>query len=363
MGLLGQLGRFRGRYRRALLTTFGLASAVLALGPAASGIAAGAPPEGGTVGPSAPVSTIPAGSNPSVMTGPSDQVTYQSAQLRGQVNSGGLTTSYFFLYGPTSAYGSQTLPASLVAGDGPVTVYSQITGLLPLTEYHYSLVAINALGTRFGADQTFTTAAAPLDLTISASANPDVLDGPVSIVGSITGTGSAGSAVVLQENPFPFTAGFQLIGVPGLASATGSFSFDVGPVPVTTQFRVVSVGSGEPVVSDTLTEFVQIGVTMNVARTVTRSGRTGTTFSGVITPAEVGARVSVQRQVGSKWVLVAATTSQAAAAPGDSTYTITLHPVHSGRYRVFAASVEGGHLANSTQAVVVHVHGALIPSG
>jgi len=357
------MGRYRGRHRRAVLTTFGIASAVLALVPVASGIAATEPAEGGTAGPTAPASTITAESNPSVMTGPSDQITYQSALVRGQVNPGGLATNYFFLYGPTSAYGSQSLPVSLEASDEAETVYSQITGLLPLTEYHYSLVAINALGTRFGADQTFTTAAAPLNLTISASANPDVLDGPVSIVGSITGTGSAGSAVVLQENPFPFTAGFQLIGVPGLASATGGFSFDVGPVPVTTEFRVVSVGPGEPLVSYTLTEFVQIGVTMDVARTVTRSGTTGTTFSGVITPAEVGARVSVQRQVGVKWVLVAATTSRAATAPGTSTYAITLHPVHSGRYRVFAASVEGGHLANSTQPIVVHVHGALIPSG
>lgn len=275
------------------------------------------------------------------------------------MDSGGQTTAYFFLFGTTPQYGSQSLTDSVVAGGGPVTVFGQITGLLPLSVYHYRLVAINALGTTFGADQTFTTSAAPLSLTISASANPGVLGGPVSIVGTIHGTGGGGSAVVLQANPFPFTGGFQIVGSPGLASPIGTFAFTVPSVPVTTEFRVVGVGSGPPLVSDTLTEFVQLAVTMTVTRASTSPTSTAVSISGQIRPAEVGARVSVQRLVGARWMLVAATRSQPAAIESSS-YAITLHPTHSGLYRVFATSVEGGHLANSSQPMTVHVHASPI---
>jgi hypothetical protein len=183
------------------------------------------------------------------------------------------------------------------------------------------------------------------------------LGAPISIVGAITGTGAAGSVVVLQENPFPFTGGFEVVGSPGIASATGAFSFDTGPVSTSTEFRVVGVGPGQPLISDTLTEFVQLAVTMSVVRT----GATGTTFSGVISPAEVGARVSVQRLVGGKWMLVAATQARATSTGTSSTYAITLHLVHSAMYRVYSASVEGGYLANAGQPATIHAHGSIPP--
>jgi hypothetical protein len=245
--------------------------------------------------------------------------------------------------------------------DHAITVYSPISGLLPLTTYHYKLVAINVLGTVFGSDLTFTTAAAPLSLATNASVNPDPLGVPITVAGAIVGTGASGSAVVLQQNPFPFTGGFELVGSPGLASATGTFSFQIPSVPVTTQFRVVSVGPGQPLVSDTLTEFAQIAVTVNVTRGPTRSGNPSATFAGLISPAQPGGRVSVQRLVGGRWVLVAATQAHAATAAA-SAYAITLHPTHSGSYRVFAASVEGGRLPSATPPTTLHVHAAVTRS-
>jgi len=131
---------------------------------------------------------------------------------------------------------------------------------------------------------------------------------------------------------------------------------------VTTEFRVVGVGSGQPLVSDTLTEFVQLAVTMTVTRASTSPNSTAVSISGQIQPAEVGARVSVQRLVGTRWMLVAATRSQPAAIE-TSSYAITLHPIHSGMYRVFATSVEGGHLANSSQPMTIHVHASPVRAG
>jgi hypothetical protein len=355
MGLLRRTRRLRGR----VLPNLVFALAALALAPAAGGVAA-TRSAGGTAGPKAPVSPSAAPAAPGVKSGSADEVTYQSARLQGLVNSGGQATAYFFLYGPTAAYGSQSLTSNVEAGDHAVTVYTALAGLQPLTVYHYSLVAINALGTRFGADQTFTTAAAPLTLTIGATANPALLGAPVVIFGQTVGTGAAGSAVVLQANPFPFTGGFEIVGAPVLASSTGSFSFDVGSVPVATEFRVVSVGPGQPLVSDTLTEFVRIAVTTTVTRSAISGGTAATTFAGTISPAEIGARVSVQRLVGGRWALVAATKAQVATT-GDASYSISLHISHSGQYRVYSATVEGGHLASAGQPMTVHAHGSITP--
>jgi hypothetical protein len=332
----------------------------LVLAPVSTGLAAKPRAVGGTAAPSAPAAaTAPAApaappAPPTATSGPADQITYQSARLKGEVDSGNQSTAYFFLYGTTTAYGSQSLTVSLEAGSRPATVFSQISGLAPQTLYHYRLVAINALGTKFGMDMTFTTVAAPLSMTISASENPEALGAPLSIAGEITGTGGGGSAVVLQEDPFPFTGGFEIAGEPELASSTGGFVFAVGAVPVTTQFRVVGVGPGEPLFSETLTEFVQLAVTMTVTRG--RTTNAGVTITGLIRPAETGGRVTVQRLVGTQWKLVVAGKSQAGIA-GTSSYSITLHPIHSGLYRVFAASVEGGHLSATTEPTTIHVHG------
>ena len=81
-------------------------------------------------------------------------------------------------------------------------------GLQPLTVYHYRLVAVNASGTSFGKDHTFQTTKVPLSLSILASPNPVSYGAPVTVQGTLSGTGNAGRQVILQGRPFPFTAPF-----------------------------------------------------------------------------------------------------------------------------------------------------------
>jgi len=271
----------------------------------------------------------------------------QLADLKAEIAAGKKEETPTAAPAAAAAVPTQNLvaqPAAGAAPAGPPTISSLLGGLSS------AQVGMTLQYANLNQPQTVAT---PTDVRPFAQFTAQLR----SIVGSIHGTGGAGSAVVLQANPFPFTGGFQIVGNPQLASATGTFQFDVGSVPETTEFRVVGVGSGQPLVSDTLTEFVQLAVTMTVARG--SGGGTGTAigFSGLIRPAEAGSRVSVQRLVGSRWMLVAATRSQPAATDGSS-YAITLHLTHSGLYRVFAASVEGGHLANSSLPTSVHVHGA-----
>ena len=94
---------------------------------------------------------------PAVTTGAASRIGRSWAGLSGTVDPKGQSTSYYFRYGTTTAYGLQSTPASAGSGSGPVGVHSNIYGLTPLTTYHYQLVAQSAGGTSYGADQTLAT--------------------------------------------------------------------------------------------------------------------------------------------------------------------------------------------------------------
>jgi hypothetical protein len=116
--------------------------------------------EGGVeTGSDATFSTLPP--SPSITTGASTNLLPDGAKLLGRVNAQGSVASYHFEYGPTTSYGSSTAAGSAV-GSVDEAVSAVITGLHPNTAYHYRLVATNAGGTSFGADQTFTTLVRPI---------------------------------------------------------------------------------------------------------------------------------------------------------------------------------------------------------
>lgn len=94
---------------------------------------------------------------PVVTTGTPSQITPSTATVTGRVNPEGRATTYFFRYGTTTGYGTQTTPAGAGAGTDAVGVHAVLTGLAPRTTYHYQLVAHSPAGTTFGADQTLTT--------------------------------------------------------------------------------------------------------------------------------------------------------------------------------------------------------------
>ncbi len=141
-------------------------------------------------------------------------MSYGSAVLAGSVNPNGSNTSYYFQYGLTKAYGAQTAIADAGSGAKVVSVRLPIAGLQPLTVYHYRLVAVNSAGASIGDDEKLLTTKVPLSLAILSSPNPVPFGGTVTIQGTLSGTDNANRAVVLQANPFPYTAGFQSVGNP-----------------------------------------------------------------------------------------------------------------------------------------------------
>ena len=89
--------------------------------------------------------------------------------LAGTVNPNNSPTRYWFEYGTSTAYGARVPVPDRDIGDGATeqTVLERIDGLLPLTTYHYRLVAESSVGRTEGEDLKFTTRATvanpPLD--------------------------------------------------------------------------------------------------------------------------------------------------------------------------------------------------------
>ena len=93
---------------------------------------------------------------PTVVSQEATDVSQISADLHATVESNGeAETECFFEYGPTASYGS-SVPCARQTEAG-FAVYAPVTGLGEGSEYHFRIVASNALGTSYGADQTFTT--------------------------------------------------------------------------------------------------------------------------------------------------------------------------------------------------------------
>jgi DNA-binding beta-propeller fold protein YncE len=99
--------------------------------------------------------------NPTATTEAASAVSDKGATLNATVDPNGLSSTYQFEYGTTTAYGSKApaSPKSIGSGTSGVKVAETIEGLIPSTTYHYRVIATNAEGTAYGEDATFTTKA------------------------------------------------------------------------------------------------------------------------------------------------------------------------------------------------------------
>jgi hypothetical protein len=111
-------------------------------------------PAGGTCDIGAYEATAPA-----AVTLRARHVTETSATLNGTVNPENLATTYHFEFGRTKSYGKNTPSLSAGSGNKAIAVLARLSGLKPGTVYHFRLVATNSVGTTYGGDRTFRTAA------------------------------------------------------------------------------------------------------------------------------------------------------------------------------------------------------------
>ena len=289
---------------------------------------------------------------PGATTGGAAQVTITTATLTGTVNPHGVSTTYYFQYGTTTAYGSRTPSTGVGGGTNNVAAAAQVGGLGPNTKYHYRVIAHNADGTTAGNDRTFTTPKQPLGLQLAATPNPVVFGAPTTLAGTLSGTGNSGRPIQLQQKPFPFTAAFADVGNPQLTNAQGGFSFALLSVPLTTQYRVV-VTDKPSIVSPIVTVSVQVVVKTSVTHTHVRRGG-HVRFSGTVRPAETNTPVAIQKLNAKRhWVTVSGTITRP-GGQGFAVYGKTVRIRHGGKYRVYIGAGGGSFTPNVGRTIRIH---------
>ena len=229
-------------------------------------------------------------------------------------------------------------------------VSQAITGLQAVTRYHYRLVAVGPGGTVTGKDRTFTTAKIPLSLQLTATPNPVVFGSPFFVEGTLSGTGGANHAIVLQANPFPYIGGFKTVGNPELTNSAGGFSFPYLGLLENAQLRVVTVGL-PVVISPVVLESVAVRATVHVRKAHRRGF---VRLYGTVTPAEVGALVGFQLlKPGHASINQGGTIVKAGTATGSS-FSGFMRLRKPGLYRaLIKVSNDGAHVSNYSAPILI----------
>jgi phosphodiesterase/alkaline phosphatase D-like protein len=111
---------------------------------------------------------------PGAVTGTATAVGSTTATINGTIDTNGAATSWNVQYGTTTNYGVNTTPQTVADSATPVPVAVQLSGLAPLTLFHYRIVADhsgNSIGA--GADGTFfTEPAKPLAPNLRTKTTP-----------------------------------------------------------------------------------------------------------------------------------------------------------------------------------------------
>ncbi len=233
---------------------------------------------------------------PSVSTGSVGRVRGSVVELSGSIDPKGETATYYFQYGPTTAYGAQTPSASLPAGTTKIKVSQSATGLQ--LGYHYRLVATNGHGTKNGQDRIYSSAkSGALKVTIPRPpAGGHVVGSPIVIAGALSGLGAAGHRVVLQASAYPYREAFATVGAPQTTDSAGRFSFSIASLSCSTQYRVATLDP-RPAYSAVITELATVRVTLHVS-SATHGGLVR--LYGTVSPAQVGAHVYFELQKAAK---------------------------------------------------------------
>jgi hypothetical protein len=106
---------------------------------------------------------------PIARTGAATEVTATTARVNAQLTAGTEDATYWFEYGPTTAYGSAT-PSGLLKKKLIQGVSAVLEDLTPGTTYHVTLRAKSTKGPADANDQVFTTSAAATRPTAGSTA-------------------------------------------------------------------------------------------------------------------------------------------------------------------------------------------------
>jgi hypothetical protein len=272
-----------------------------------------------------------AATGPTASTGSAKNITATTATLTGTVDPNHNATNFHFEYGRTTSYGSRTPDAPTDPTKRSQAVSQTVTGLAPVTTYHFRIVATTSGNTVLGLDKTFKTPAPPPN-SVTVAPNPATIPFGANTVlsGQLTGPQNAGVTVTLQQLPFPFTGGFQNVTTTPTDNS-GNFSFTVTPT-VITRYQV-QARTNPRVTSPVTQATVAYATTLNVKSKTVHNGKR-VRFSGVVTPAHDGAVVLIEKRArNGAFNKITQTLLKHSLLP-QSTYSRTVRLHRSGVFRV-----------------------------
>lgn len=179
---------------------------------------------------------------PAVVTIAASHITSTSASFNAVVNPEGLGTTWYFQFGLTASYGSNTTRSFLAAGPNDVSVSLAVGNLAVQSTYHYRVVAMSRAGTSYGVGLIVLTGA-PLTLT---STPATISYGQTVKLSGALESGLAGQVVTLQSERFNETA-FSGLGTT-TTGANGTWTFIARPTARTTYKAIIAAGTSSPLV-------------------------------------------------------------------------------------------------------------------
>jgi hypothetical protein len=260
---------------------------------------------------------------PTVTTSPATGVQSTSATLNGTVNPNNASTTCYFQWGLTTAYGNTTSVQNAGSGSSIFNATQPISGLSSNTTYHYRLVATNSAGMTNGSDVAFTTALPITPPTVTTNAASSIQSGSATLNGIVNPNGSAttgyfnwGLTTAYGNSTSAQSMGSGSAGVPFSAAVSG-----LSP-NITYHFQAVGNNAGGTVLGSDVSFTTPLAVT---APTVTTSPATGVqstsaTLNGTVNPNNASTTCYFQ------WGLTTAygnTTSVQNAGSGSSIFNAT----------------------------------------
>jgi hypothetical protein len=232
---------------------------------------------------------------PTVQTGTAQGASTTGATLTGTVNPNSNATNWYFQYGTTTGYGSQTPSKSAGSGTAATGVSAVVSKLVAGTTYHYRLVATSSAGTTYGSDVTFTSVSA---VTIASSTVQVVYGSQATLSGAVASRQSGVTVSILaQAQAQAHAQGSSSLTSVGTAKtgAGGSWTFKVKP-KVETSYKAST--------PDGLSAPVGIGVRPSITLRVI----TGKRFTSRVVASKSfkGKTVQLQRLLpGNRWQTLA----------------------------------------------------------
>jgi len=163
---------------------------------------------------------------PTVSTGVASSVTGSTANLNGTINPNGAISYYWFQFGTTTGYGSNTAYTNVVDGKSAISVSFPQSGLSSNTTYHYRMAAMSYGGTSYGSDQTFKTPAVS-NPTVTTTAVSSITSTSATSGGNVTADGGASvtsRGVCWSTTPNPTIANSKTTNGTGTGSFTSSIT-------------------------------------------------------------------------------------------------------------------------------------------